>query len=210
MYTLFHSPGTASMPVHLALLEIGVPYELRRLDLDQREHKDPEYLKLNPNGLVPTLIVEGQPLYETAALLMLLAERHPEAKLAPLPGTHERGLYLQWMSYLANTVQAAFRLWFHPHYGGPLEAEEGIKLAARTTIEASWDRVDAHLAAGGPFMLGSTYGVLDMLAIVTMRWSRNMPKPATEWPAIAKFASKVKGRSTWKRLYKVDGLTEWA
>ena len=210
MYTLFHSPGSASMPVHLALLEIGVPYELRRLDLDAKEHKDPEYLKVNPHGLVPTLIVDGQPFYETAALLMLLAERHPEAKLAPLPGTRERAVYLQWMLHLANTVQAAFRLWFHPNYGGPPEAEEGIKQAARATIEASWDRLDAHLAAGGPYLLGSTYGVIDMLAIVTVRWSRNMPKPATEWPAIAKFASKVKGRSTWKRLYKVDGLTEWA
>jgi glutathione S-transferase len=210
VYTLFHSPGSASMPVHLALLEIGVPYELRRLDLDAREHKDAEYLKLNPNGLVPTLIVDGRPLYETAALLMLLAERHPEAKLAPLPGTHERGVYLQWMLHLADTVQAAFRLWFHPHYGGPSEAEEGVKQAARTTIEASWDRLDAHLAEGGPYIMGSHYGVIDMFAIVTLRWSRNMPKPATQWPALAKFASKVKGRSTWKRLYKIDGLTEWA
>jgi glutathione S-transferase len=198
------------MPVHLALLEIGVPYELRRLDLDQREHKDPEYLKMNPNGLVPTLIVDGKPLYETAALLMLLAERHPEAKLAPLPGTHERGEYLQWMTHFTNTVQPAFRLWFHPNYGGPPEAEDGIKEAARGAIEASWDRLEAHLAEGGPYMLGSAYGVVDMFAIVLVRMSRNMPKPATQWPKIAKFASKVKGRSTWKRLYKIDELTEWA
>jgi glutathione S-transferase len=198
------------MPVHLALLEIGVPYELRRIDMDRQEHKSADYLKLNPNGLVPTLIVDGRPLYETAALLMLLAERHPDAKLAPLPGTPERGVYLQWMLHLANTVQAAFRMWFHPHYGGPPEHEEAVKQAARATIEASWDRLDAHLAEGGPYLLGSTYGVVDMLAIVTMRWSRNMPKPATEWRKIAKFASKVKSRSTWKRLYKIDGLTEWA
>jgi glutathione S-transferase len=199
------------MPVHLALLEIGVPYELRRLDLDAKEHKDPEYLKLNPNGLVPTLIVDGQPFYETAALLMLLAERHPDAKLAPLPGTRERAVYLQWMLHLSDTVQAAFRLWFHPNYGGPPEAEDGIKQAARVAIEAAWDRLDAHLAAsGGPYLLGSTYGVVDMLAIVCLRWSRNMPKPATEWPELARYAAKVKRRSTWKRLYKIDGLTEWA
>jgi glutathione S-transferase len=198
------------MPVHLALLEIGVPYELQRIDIGAGEHKKTEYLKLNPNGLVPTLIVDGTPLYEAAALLMLLAERHPDAKLAPLPGTRERGLYLQWMLHMSNTVQAAFRLWFHPREGGPPESEEGIKAAARAAIEASWERLDAHLAAHGPYMLGSKYGVLDMLTIVMVRWSRNMPKPATEWPAIAKFASKVKGRSNWKRLYKIDGLTEWA
>jgi glutathione S-transferase len=198
------------MPVHLALLEIGVPYELRRLDIDAGENREPEYLKINPSGMVPTLIVDGQPLYEAAALLMLLAERHPDAKLAPLPGTHERGTYLQWMLHFANTVQPAFRLWFYPRDGGPPEAEETVKQAARVTIETAWARLDAHLAQGGPFMLGSSYGVVDMFAIVLLRWSRNMPKPATEWPAIAKFAHKVKGRSTWKRLYKIDGLTEWA
>jgi len=210
VYTLFHSPGSASMPVHLALLEIGVPYELRRLDIDKGEQRDPEYLKLNPNGLVPTLIVDGRPHYEAAALLMLLAERHPDAKLAPLTGSPERALYLQWMLHLSNTVQAAFRLWFHPHYGGPPEHEAAVKEAARAEIEAAWPRLDAHLETNRPFMLGSSYGVLDMLAIVCMRWSRNMPKPATEWPRLAKFASKVKSRSTWKRLYKIDGLTEWA
>ena len=210
MYTLFHSPGSASMPVHLALLEIGAPYELQRLDLDKNEHRDPEYLKMNPNGLVPTLIVDGQPHYEAAALLMLLAERHPEAKLAPLPGTPERALYLQWMFHLSNTVQAAFRMWFHPQYGGPPEHEAAIKQAAREEIEAAWSRLDAHFEKTRPFMLGSTYGVLDMMTIVLLRWSRNMPKPATEWPRIAKFVSKVKSRAAWKRVYKIDGLTEWA
>jgi glutathione S-transferase len=210
MYTLFHSPGSASMPVHLALLEIGVPHEIRRVDIDAGEQRNPEYLKLNPNGLVPTLIVEGKPLFETAALLMLSAERHPEVKLAPLPGAPERALYLQWMMHLSNTVQAAFRLWFHPHYGGPKDAEAGVKAAAREGIEAAWDRIDAHLAGGGPYMLGAAFGVVDLLAIMTMRWSRNMPKPATRWPAIASYTARIKSRPTWKRMYEIDGLTEWA
>jgi len=210
MYILFHSPGSASMPVHLALLELGVPYEVSRVDIDHGEHKHHEYLKLNPNGLVPTLMVDGKPLYEAAALLMLLAERHPEGRLAPAPGTPERGLYLQWMLHVADTVQPAFRMWFHPEGGGPPENEASVKEAARVAIEAAWTRLDAHLADGGPFILGEHYGVVDMLAVMTMRWSRNMPKPATAWPALDRYAARIKARPAWKRMYQIDGLTEWA
>ena len=81
MYTLYYSPGSASMVVHFALLELGVPHELRLVDLDARANKDPDYLRLNPNGLVPTLIVDGAPVFECAALLLLLGERHPGATL---------------------------------------------------------------------------------------------------------------------------------
>ncbi len=208
-YTLFHSPGSASMAVHLALLEIGAPHELKRIDLAAGEQRNPEYLKMNPNAVVPTLLVDGKPVYEAASLLMLLAERHPEARLAPAPGAPGRDLYLQWMMHLSNTQQAAFRLWFHPNYGGPPEGEAGVKQTARGNIETGWDRLDAHLAQGGPYVLGGSYGVVDMLAVVLMRWSRNMPRPATGWPHLAKLAAAVKARPAWKRVYEVEGLTEW-
>src|SRR4029077_4223909 len=109
MYTLYYSPGTASLAVHLALLEIGAPHELIKLDLDAGEQNSPAYLALNPNAVVPTLIVDGRPVAESAGLLMLLAERHPEARLAPAPGTPLRPVYLQWMLHFANTVQPGFR-----------------------------------------------------------------------------------------------------
>ena len=95
MYTLYYSPGTASMVVHLALLEIGAPYRLELVDLDNDAQHSPAYLKLNPHGVVPALMIDGKPMTESAALLMMLAERHPEAHLAPAMGTRERD---EWMS----------------------------------------------------------------------------------------------------------------
>src|SRR5690242_14803037 len=91
MYILYYSPGTASMVVHLLLLELGAPHELRRVDLDAGGQRDPAYLKLNPGGVVPTLIVDGEARCEAAALALLLAERHPEARLSPVPGSPQRG-----------------------------------------------------------------------------------------------------------------------
>ena len=85
MYTLYYMPGAASFSVHWLLLEIGAPHELKRVDGEAGEQKSPGYLKLNPNGVVPTLVVGGEPMYETAALMQLLAARHPAARLLPTP-----------------------------------------------------------------------------------------------------------------------------
>jgi len=210
MYILYYSPGSASMAVHQALLEVGAPHELCKLDLEAKAQKSPEYLRLNPNGTVPTLIVDGAPVYECAALLMLLAERHPEAGLAPAPGTPARATWLQWMVHLANTLQPACRQWFYPQDFAPKESEAASKDAARRRIEAVWDRLEAHLAAHGPHVLGDAFSIADIYATMLMRWSRNMPRPATEWPHVAALAQRVKARPSWRRLYEIEGLTEWA
>lgn len=210
MYVLYYSPGTASMAVHQVLLELGVAHELRKLDFDNLDHKRADYLRLNPNGMVPTLVVDGEPHYECAALLMLLAERHADAALAPPPGDPQRPTYLQWMVHFANTLQPAFRQWFYPQDFAAGEHEDETKAFARKRIEAVWDRLDAHLAAHGPYLLGERIGVVDIYATMLMRWSRNMPRPATTWPAIAKLAAEVKSRRSWRQLYAIEGLTEWA
>ncbi|MGH7748307.1 MAG: glutathione S-transferase family protein, partial [Candidatus Dormibacteria bacterium] len=169
MYTLYYSPGAASMAVHQALLEIGAPHALHALDLEAKQHKRADYLKLNPNGMVPTLIVDGEPHYECAALLLLLAERHPEARLAPAPRSPLRAAYLQWMLHLANTLHPAFRQWFYPHEYGPGAQEAEVKDCARRRIEAEWDRLDAHLATHGPCLLSGEFTVADVYATMLMR-----------------------------------------
>lgn len=208
-YTLYGSPSTASMAVHWLLIELGVPHEMVPLDLDGKQQKSAEYLRLNPNGTVPTLIVDGVPRYEVAALVMLLAERHPERGFVPDVGTPARADYLMWMVHLANTLQPAFRAWFYPSEPAGEGHEELVKAAARPRIEAAWERVAAHLE-GRSYMTGVAVSALDFYATMLMRWSRNMPKPATEWPAIAAYVTRMKARPTFKTLYEREGLTEWA
>ena len=210
MYTLYYSPGTASMVVHLALLELDAAHELRLIDFDSKAQKDPDYLRLNPNGVVPTLIVDGAPIYEAAALMLLLGERHADKGLAPMPGSEQRAAYLQWTLHLANTLQPAYRQWFYPSDFGPDDQTDAMRDFARLRIESAWDRIDAHLAAGGPYMLGADFSLLDLYATMLMRWSRNMPKPADRWPALASLAQRIKARPSWKHLYEIEGLTDWA
>lgn len=210
MYTLYYAPGAASLAVHWLLLELGAEHRLEKVDLAAGQQRQADYLKLNPNGVVPTLIVDGAPMYECAALLLMLAERHPEAGLAPAPGSRERQLYLQWMLHLANTLQPAFRLWFYPAEAAGAEHAEAAKAKARERIEAAFDRLSAQLQASGPYVCGDALSAVDFLATMLMRWSRNMPKPATEWPVLAAFAARMKARPSFRKLYEIEGLSEWA
>jgi glutathione S-transferase len=210
MYTLYYSPGSASLCVHWLLLELGVPFETHRVDLDSGQQRSSEYLALNPNGRVPTLIVDGAPVYEAAVLLLLLAERHADKEYAPPVGTRERTAYLQWMLHLANTLQPAFRNWFYPHEAAGPDNVAAVQACAREAIESAWERLSARLTREGPFVAGPKLSAVDFLATMLMRWSRNMPKPATEWPVLAPYIARMKERPSFRELYAREGLTEWA
>ncbi len=209
MYTLYYSPGTASMVVHLALLEIGAPHRLVKVDFDKDEQHSPAYLQINPRSHVPTLVVDGRPYGEAAALLLLLAERHPESVLAPPVGSALRPDWYQWVLFMANSLAPNYRYWFYPPDLGSPEHSPEIRRALQSRIEGAWNSVNEHLKSQGPYMLGEAFSGVDLLTTMYMRWSRNMPKPATEWPALKCLADLVRARPSWKRLYEVEGLTEW-
>ncbi len=210
MYTLYWSPGTASMCVHWMLIELGEPHELVKVDIEAGEHRKPEYLKLNPSGVVPTLLIGGKPLGESAALCMILAERHPQAGFA-VPVDHEqRAAYISWLFFLSNTLQTAYHNWFYPDQPAGQAGVDSVKASARRRIESCLERVDRQIAASGAYLLGDRVTAADFVTTMLMRWSRNMPKPATEWPAIAGYVKRMKSRPTFKTLYEREGLTEWA
>ncbi len=209
MYTLFHAPGTASMAVHWLLIELDLPHELRRIDLAAGEHKRPEYLALNPSGVVPTLLIDGQPCSECAALLLHLGDRHAAGRLAPAPDSPQRAAYLQWMLHLANTLQPLFRQWYYPAEVAGDAAVDAVKASAARRIEAIWDRIDEHLVSAGPHLLGGERSVADFYLTMLMRWSRNLPRTALDWPRLAVLAAAMKALPSFAELYARDGLTDW-
>ena len=113
MITLHYHPGNASFAPHVLLHEIGAPFELRLVDRANNAHKSPDYLKLNPNGLIPVLVDGELVLYETAAICLHLADTHPESYLAPPLGSAERAHLYKWLMWLTNTVQANLILYFY-------------------------------------------------------------------------------------------------
>ena len=111
MLTLYFSPGSSSMATHIALNEVGVPFELQLTALHRDEHRAADYLALNPEGKVPTLMIDGRPLTEVAATLWYLARRYPEAGLLPQRGDIEaEARVISWMSFIASTIHPARRI----------------------------------------------------------------------------------------------------
>ena len=208
--TLYYAPGAASLLVHWLLIETGEPHELSLVDTAAKVQKTPEYLLLNPTGVVPTLVINGAPHYEAAAMAMLLAERHPDAKLAPAFDDSLRADYLQWMFNLANMVQPLFRQWWYPHEPAGDANVDAVREHCATRVETQWQRIDEHLSAHGPYLLGAAPSVADFYLTMLMRWSRGMPKPATEWPQLAALAQRMKARPSFAEMYAREGLTEWA
>lgn len=209
-YVLYYSPGAASMPVHWMLLEIGVPFEARLVDIDAGQQHDREYLRLNPAGRVPTLVVDGVPRHESAALLMLLAERHADAGLAPTRGSPARGEWFEWMIYLANTVLPAMRDWFYAGSDGDPAGAEAVRALAQRRIEAACARLDTHLGDGRAYLTGDRLSTADLLALVLMRWTRNMPHPATAgWPHLAAYIRRLRALPSFIEVNEREKLTEW-
>jgi glutathione S-transferase len=208
-YTLYYSPGAASLAVHWMLIELGVAFETKPVSIDAGEQRSPEYLRVNPLGRVPTLVVDGAPHAESAALLMLLAERHPNQGFAPPLGSPTRADWLEMMVYLANTLLPAMRDWFYADKDGDPAGAAAVKALAQRRIEGAWERLDAHLADGRTHLLGSQLSTADFLALMLMRWSRNMPRPATTWSNLAPYIHRLRSRPSFIDVNDREGLTDW-
>lgn len=109
MLTLYFAPGSSSMAPHIALNEIGVPFEAHPISFRNRDNRTAEFLALNPEGKVPTLLVDGRPLTEVAGILYYLARRYPEAGLLPAGDVEAEAHVVSWMSFIAATVHPARR-----------------------------------------------------------------------------------------------------
>lgn len=209
-YTLHYSPGAASLAVHWMLIELKVPFEAKLVSIDDGAHKSPEYLRLNPTGRIPAMVIDGKAHGESTALLMLLAERHPEQKFAPAPGAAARADWLEMMVFLANTALPAMRDWFYAGSDGDPAGAEAVKALARRRIEAAWDRLDTHLADGRTHLMGSELSAADFLATMVMRWSRNMPRPATTWKNLAPYIQRMRSRPAFIEVNEREGLSDWS
>jgi glutathione S-transferase len=218
MLQLHYYPGNASLTPHMLLEELGVPYELKLVDRTQSAHKAPDYLRLNPNGLIPVL-VETQAghgaggdlvLYETAAICLHLADTHPAAGLAPALGTQERAHFYKWLVWLTNTLQAMLIHYFYPERladDGDAAAAAQIKAHAEAKIGAMLGQLDAELARHGqPWLLGRQFCAVDLYALMLCRWTRGFQRPARSLAQLGPYLQRVLARPAVQRAFAQEGL----
>ncbi|PYI10947.1 glutathione S-transferase [Aspergillus sclerotiicarbonarius CBS 121057] len=213
-YTLYYAPGTASLAVHWMLVEANLPFQAIPVDLAAGAQHTATYRQLNPTGRVPTLVIDGEARSESAALLMLLAERHPDRALMPAVNAPDRALWLEMMIYLANTLLPAMRDWFYADTDGLADGAAAVRDLARRRIESAWDQLNARLQASDhamqdQYLVGTTLTTVDFLAVMLMRWARDMPHPATSWPYLEVYVQRLTKLSSFQEVCRREGLTGW-
>jgi glutathione S-transferase len=197
---------------HIVLEEMGLPYDRVLVDRTQNAHKAPEYLKLNPNGLMPVLTEDDLVLYETAAIVLHLCDTHPQARLAPEVGTPQRAHFYKWLLWLANTLQPALSVYFYPERWvaeGHTELAAEVKAQAQTRIGGMLDQLDALVAAnGGPWLMGRAFCALDPYVFTLCRWTRNFSShKARERANLGPYLQRVSERPAVQRVFAAEGLS---
>jgi glutathione S-transferase len=193
------------MAPHAALAEIGVDYRLVEIGREEARD-DAAYRALNPLGVVPTLVDEEQSLVltESAAILLYLADRFPEAQLAP----SDRADYYRWLVFLTNTVQTAMLRWFYPErYGG---GDKAMEAAGHDAAEA-FDIVDRALA-NRTWLAAEHRTGADLFLFMVTRWGRRLDPPAWDRPNLRRHFLATLEVPGVRRMLDEQGLElpDWA
>ena len=212
MTQLHYYPSTASMVPHILLEEIGLPYERVLVDRAKNANREPAYLRLNSNGLIPVLTEGDLVLYETAAIVLHLCDTHPRAVLAPALGTPERAHFYKWLMWLTNTLQASLILYFYPERWMEPGNEAGVaelKRHAERKVAGLLGQIDGELArCGGPWFSGAAYSALDAYVFSLCRWTRNFSNesPARSYPHLGPYLQRMLARDAVQRVIANEGL----
>src|ERR1700757_1480480 len=193
----------------MVLEELGLSYDLVLVDRAKNAQKSNDYLKINPNGRIPTLVDGDLVLFEAVAIVLHLVDQHPEAGLAPKVGTPERAKFYQWLTFLTNSLQEELMIWQYPDRltGGDTTATPIVKLGAEKRAGAYLDVIERHLRTDGPLFLGETLSAVDFYLVMLARWARPMSNPPRSRPAIAKLLDKVSALPSVRRAYQREDVS---
>src|SRR5882762_8428620 len=177
MLTLYFAPGASSMTVHIALHEIGVAFDGKPMSFKQNDRRAPGYLKLNPEGKVPTLLIDGRPLTEVAAILFYLARRFPGAGLLPRDAIEAEAQALSWMSFAAATL--------HPARRRGLDYAKQVYGIADRRLGTGWaigrySIADIHLFRLYWRLANSLHPAPETFPNLTAHYARMMARPAVQ------------------------------
>jgi len=209
MYQLHYFPANANAAPHMLLEELGVKYDLLLVDRTINAQKSKEYLKINPNGRIPTLVDKDLVLSEAAAIVLHLVDQHPDKGLAPKVGTPERAKFYQWLIFLTKSLQEELMTWQYPSRLARDETAAMVVVrGAEARAAAFLDVIEDHLKANGPLFLGDKLSAVDFYLVMLARWARPMGTPPRSRPNIAKLLDRVKALPSVRRAYEREGITD--
>jgi glutathione S-transferase len=203
---LYYSPGACSLASHIVLEELKLPHEAIRVNTAAGEQRSPEYLKINPRGRVPTLVVDGKVLLENVAIMTFLAGGFPKAGLWP-EKTWDQAMALSWMTYLADTVHPGYAHLFRPErYADDPAAREAIKAKAREAYGGYLQELNGMLA-GKTWAIANKFSVVDGYLVVFYRWGNRSGFPVKDLKSYTALVERVMARPAVKRTFELEGIT---
>lgn len=192
--TLYFAPFTRATRPRWLLEELGVPYELVVVDTAAGEHKSEAYVRdIHPLGKLPALTIDGITLFESAAIITLLADRHLDKGLAPAVDSPERAPYLQWLFYAMTTVEPA------------VVAAAGHKGDAEA-LERDQHRFDeaagplARALEGREWLLSTGFSAADVVVGAVLIWAASLK--LVQQPALIAYVDRCKARPLWRKTLK--------
>ena len=207
--TVYGSEASGSVAVEAALTLLGIEYALvEGATWDEPEARE-RVAPVNAMRQIPTLILpSGEVLTESAAILMWLADRHPQARLAPLPDDPQRAQFLRWMVYVSAAIYALH--WIKPdvrRIGAPAATRDAVVEAEHERIAYCWAHMDSQLAPR-TYLLGDTLTVLDLYVTVVSRfgpWRERFYAAAPKMsPVVRRVDAEPRLQAFWARRFPDD------
>lgn len=204
---LYYAPTACSIAPHIALEEIGVPFDTRRIDLAKGEQLSPEYCAVNPQGRVPVLVIDGQTVTELPALLTYVANLRPEAGLIPEKGTLAFARCFEWLGFLTSSVHVAYAQFRRPgrfiDEGSP--CWDAVSDKGRRITVGFYREVERRLGEG--WAAGDAYSIADINLFPFYTWAGrlelDMKAECPKWTALFE---RVKERQAVQRVLEREGL----
>lgn len=194
-YQLYWYKSASSLAPMAVLEESGAPYEAVEVDAAAGEHKNPAYRQIHPLGLIPALrLPDGRTVFESAGIVMFVADRHPEAGLAPDPASAERAFYNQWLFYLADTLYPTYnRYYWAPRFSTDPADSKRIKARCAELLVDQWTVVERALEGRG-WLVGEGCTAADIYLQMVAIWDADPAALRARCPNVARVAGAVAAR----------------
>ncbi len=213
-YILHYAPDNASLVIRLALEALEQPYKTVLVDRATKSHKSPAYRALNPGGLIPVLETPDGPMFETAAILLWLTDRH--GQLAPAPESPQRARFVSYLFFLSNTLHAALRITFYPdqYIGHDTAAQNRLRAHMQGEISRHLDMIEAEASKGHPWLCAEPPSAVDLYLACLLRWAKLYPQPRDDdgwfdlanWPQLHTMATRLDQSKPALAAIRAEGL----
>lgn len=200
---LYYSPGACSLSPHIVARELGIDITLEKVDTKtKRTETGRDFLQVNPKGYVPALELDsGEVLTEGTAIVQFLADRKPEANLAPANGTFERARLQETLGYISTELHKSYTPLFYPTTPAEMKQER------RDYLRKRYGLIEQTLSTQ-PYLLGDEFSVADAYLFTVTNWASHVDLDLSDFRALNDFQKRVAARPTTQAALEAEGLIQ--